>query len=239
MADQVAVGYFRNFQDNAYEFSVETYYKKMNHLIDYIDGADLILNEYLEGQILEGEGRAYGLEMLLKKTKGKFSGFASYTLARTERLVEGINNNEWYPSRFDQLHNLSLTGFYELSDRMTLSANFVYNKGTPTTFYTTRFEQQGYVVPHNDGNGRNNVRIPDYHRLDLSLTIDPKTDSKSWWNGQWVIGIYNVYSRRNPFTIYFAQESGRIPTGTPVNTEAVRLSIVGNFIPSVSYNFKF
>jgi hypothetical protein len=239
MADQVAMGYFRNFNDNKYEFSIETYYKKMDHLIDYIDGADLILNEFLEGQVLEGKGRAYGLEMLIKKTKGRFSGFASYTLARTERQVEGINNNEWYPSRFDQLHNLSLTGFYELSERLTLSANFVYNTGTPTTFYTTRFEQQGYVIPNNDGNGRNNIRIPDYHRLDLSLTIDPKKDSNSWLNGQWVIGIYNVYSRRNPFTIYFSQEGGRIPEGTPVNTEAVRLSIVGNFIPSVSYNFKF
>ena len=239
MADQIALGYFRNFKDNKYEFSLETYYKKMNNIIDYVDGADLILNEFLEGQVLSGEGRAFGMELLVKKTKGRLSGFMSYTLARTERLVEGINNNEWYPSRFDQLHNLSMTGFYELSDRLTLSANFVYNTGTPTTFYTTRFEQQGYVVPHNDQNGRNNVRIPDYHRLDLSLTIDPKKDSKSWLRGQWVIGVYNVYSRRNPFTIFFRQETGRIPSGTPINTEAVRLSIIGNFIPSISYNFKF
>ena len=239
MADQVALGYFRNFKNNAIEFSGEIYYKKLDHLIDYIDGADLILNEFLEGQVLEGKGRAYGTEFMLKKTKGRFSGWASYTLARTERLVEGINNNEWYPSRFDQTHNLSMTAFYELSKRLTFSANFVYNTGTPTTFVTTRFEQQGYVIPNNDGNGRNNVRIPDYHRLDLSLTIDPNPKSTKRWKGQWVFGVYNVYSRRNPFTIYFKQESDRIAAGQPINTDAIRLSVVGNFIPSISYNFKF
>ena len=239
MADQVAVGYFRNFKDNTIEFSGELYYKTMDNIIDYIDGADLILNNFLEGQILEGVGRAYGAELMLKKTSGKFSGWASYTLARSERQVEGINNSEWYPSRFDQTHNLSLTGFYELSKRVTLSANFVYNTGTPTTFVTTRFEQQGYVVPNSDSNERNNVRIPDYHRLDLSITIDPKPNSNKRWKGQWVIGVYNVYSRRNPFSIFFRQESDRIPVGSPVNTEAVRLSVVGNFIPSISYNFKF
>jgi hypothetical protein len=176
---------------------------------------------------------------MLKKTSGKFSGWASYTLARSERQVMGINNDEWYPSRFDQTHNLSMTAFYELSKRVTLSANFVYNTGTPTTFVTTRFEQQGYVVPNSDANERNNVRIPDYHRLDLSITIDPKPNSTKRWKGQWVIGVYNVYSRRNPFTIFFRQDTDRIPVGNPINTEAVRLSVVGNFIPSISYNFKF
>jgi hypothetical protein len=239
MADQVAVGYFRNFKNNSIEFSGELYYKTMDNLIDYIDGADLILNNFLEGQILEGVGRAYGAELMLKKTEGKFSGWASYTLARSERQVMGINNDEWYPSRFDQTHNLSMTAFYELSKRVTLSANFVYNTGTPTTFVTTRFEQQGYVVPNSDANERNNVRIPDYHRLDLSITIDPKPNSNKRWKGQWVIGVYNVYSRRNPFTIFFRQDTDRIPVGNPINTEAVRLSVVGNFIPSISYNFKF
>ena len=123
IADQVAIGYFKNFRDNAYEFSTEVYYKKMDQLVDYIDGADLLLNEFIEGDLLEGEGRAYGLELMLKKNKGTFTGWASYTLARTERLVEGINNGEWYPSRFDQTHNLSLTGFYELNERWSFSAN--------------------------------------------------------------------------------------------------------------------
>ena len=238
MADQVAVGYFRNFKDNTYEFSGELYYKTMDNLIDYIDGADLILNEFVEGQILEGQGRAYGAELMFKKTEGRFSGWLSYTLARSERLVEGINNNEWYPSRFDQTHNLSITTFYELTKRMTLSANFVYNTGTPTTFANSGYYQQGYFIPNNDDNARNNVRIPDYHRLDLSLTIDPKPGKRKW-KGQWVFGLYNVYSRRNPFSIYFRQNPERVAPAQAVNTEAIRLSVIGNFIPSISYNFTF
>ncbi len=238
MADQVALGYFQNFKDNKYEFSGEIYYKKLNDLVDYIDGADLILNELVESQTLDGEGRAYGAELMLKKAEGRFSGWVSYTLARSERLVDGINNNEWYASRFDQTHNLSVTTFYELTKRLTLSANFVYNSGTPTTFANSGYYQQGYFVPNNDNNSRNNVRIPDYHRLDLSLTIDPKPGNRKW-KGQWVFGIYNIYSRRNPFSIYFRQENQRVNVGAPVNTEAIRLSVIGNFIPSISYNFTF
>ncbi len=239
MADQVALGYFKNLSDNNIELSAEVYYKKFNHLIDYIDGADLILNEYVEGQTTEGDGRAYGLETQLKKNTGKFSGWISYTLARTERQINGINNDEWYPSRYDQTHNLSLVGFYELTKRLTLSANFAYITGTPTTFATSRYTQQGIVIPNVDNNGRNNVRIPDYHRLDLSLTLDPKDRPNRRWKGQWVFGVYNVYARRNAFTINFGQEDGRVPAGQPVNTEATRLSVIGSFIPSVSYNFKF
>ncbi|MEE9438686.1 MAG: TonB-dependent receptor [Saprospiraceae bacterium] len=238
MADQLAIGYFRNFEDNIYEFSSEVYYKKMNDLIDYIDGADLILNELVEGQILDGQGRAYGLELMAKKTKGKFSGWLSYTLARSERQVVGINNDNWYPSRFDQTHNLSITTFYELNKRISFSANFVYNTGTPTTFANSGYYQQGYFIPNNDNNSRNNVRIPDYHRLDLSVTIDPKPGNRKW-KGQWIIGIYNIYSRKNPFTIFFRQNNERPVLNQPVNTEAIRMSVIGNFIPSISYNFTF
>ena len=238
MADQVALGYFRNFKDNEYEFSSEVYYKRLTGLIDYVDGADLILNELVEGQVLEGEGRAYGAEFMFKKTEGKFNGWVSYTLARSERLVEGVNNGDWYPSRFDQTHNLSITGFYELNDRITFSANFVYNTGTPTTFANSGYYQQGFFIPNNDLNARNNVRIPDYHRLDLSVTIDPKKSDKRW-KGQWIIGVYNVYSKRNPFSIYFAQSDERPLIGQPINTEAIRFSVIGNFIPSISYNFTF
>jgi len=238
MADQIALGYFKNFADDKYELSTEVYYKKMNDLVDYIDGADLILNEFLEGQILTGQGRAYGAEFQLKKEKGKFSGWLSYTLARSERLVEGINDGQWYPSRFDQTHNFNLTTFYELNDRCTLSANFVYNTGTPTTVGGTGYYQQGYFIPNNDNNGRNNFRVPDYHRLDLSLTIDPKPGKRKW-KGQWVFGIYNIYAKKNAFTIYNKQDSARPIIGDQINTEATRLSVIGSFIPSISYNFTF
>jgi hypothetical protein len=238
-AHQVALGYFQNFRGNDYELSAEVYWKKMDHLVDYIDGADLLLNEFLEGDLLEGNGRAYGLELMLKKNVGKISGWASYTLARTERQVGGINNDEWYPSRFDQTHNLSLTGFYELNKRLSFSANFVVISGTPTTFPTSRFEQQGYVIPHNANDARNNVRIPTYHRMDVSATLEGKKNDERRWQGQWVFSVYNVYNRRNPFSIYFQQQEGRLPVGAPVNTEAIQLSVIGNFIPSVSYNFEF
>ena len=240
MADQVALGFFRNFDDNNYEFSTEVYYKNMKHLVDYIDDADLLLNPFLEGDLLDGDGRAYGWEMQLKKNKGKFSGWLSYTLARTERKIEGINDNEWYPSRFDQLHNFSLVGFYEVSKRLTLSTNFAFVTGTPTTFPTSRFEQQGYVIPHNAGTGRNNVRIPDYHRLDFGATWKGKDKPGKKWKGEWVFSVYNLYSRRNAFSIFFKPNTtDRIAPNEQVTTEAVRLSVIGNFIPAITYNFKF
>jgi hypothetical protein len=211
----------------------------MNNLVDYIDGADLLLNQFIEGDLIEGEGRAYGIELMAKKTKGKFNGWLSYTLARTERQTPGINGGEWYASRFDQLHNLSLTGFYEINDRWTTSANFAFNTGSPTTFPTTRYTIQGFVVPHNANEERNNVRLPNYHRLDLSITRKGKIKEGKRWTGDWVFSVYNVYNRKNAFSIFFAQEDGRIPIGSSVNTDAYRLSVIGSFIPSVSYNFKF
>lgn len=240
IGDQVALGYFKNLNNNMYELSTEIYYKKMQNLVDYIDGANLLLNEFLEGDLLAGEGRAYGLEFQAKKNKGDLSGWLSYTLARTERLVNGINGNDWYPSRYDQLHNLSISAFYELNDKWSLSGTFVYNTGTPTTFATSRYEQQGYIVPHNANDTRNNVRIPDYHRLDLSATLKGKKKKETdRWVADWVFSIYNVYSRRNPFSIYFQQPSERVLPDQTTNTQAVQLSVVGSFIPSISYNFKF
>ena len=238
-ADQVAFGYFQNLNDNTYELSAEVYYKTMNNLVDYIDGADLLLNQFIEGDLIEGEGRAYGIELMAKKTKGKINGWLSYTLARTERQTPGINGGEWYASRFDQLHNLSLTGFYEINDRWTTSANFAFNTGSPTTFPTTRYTIQGFVVPHNANEERNNVRLPNYHRLDLSITRKGKIKEGKRWTGDWVFSVYNVYNRKNAFSIFFAQGDGRIPIGSSVNTDAYRLSVIGSFIPSVSYNFKF
>ncbi|NND35439.1 MAG: hypothetical protein HKN76_22820, partial [Saprospiraceae bacterium] len=240
IGDQVALGYFKNLSNNKYELSAEVYYKKMQHLVDYIDGADLLLNEFIEGDLLEGEGRAYGLELQGKKNKGKLTGWLSYTLARTERLVDGINQNNWYPSRFDQLHNLSISAFYDINDRWSFGGTFVYNTGTPTTFATTRYEQQGYIVPHNGNDTRNNVRIPDYHRLDISATRKGKAKKEGdRWIGEWVFSVYNLYNRRNPFSIFFRQPSDRVLAEQPTTTEAVQLSVIGSFIPSISYNFKF
>ena len=238
MADQYALGFFKNFKNNKYVTSAEVYYKDFDHMVDYVDGANLFINELLEAELLDADGRAYGLELQVEKKKGRLTGWISYTLARTERKVQGVNNNEWFDSRFDQRHNFSTTAFYDLNKRVTFSANFVFNTGTPATFPTDRFTQQGYVIPNVASNSRNNVRIPAYHRLDLSATIKGKDKGKRF-KSEWVIGVYNVYNRRNPFSIFFRQQDNRPVNGQPITTEAVQLSVIGNFIPSVSYNFSF
>ncbi len=238
-ANQIAVGLFKNFKDNTYVTSLETYYKSYKNLLEYVDGADLLLNEFLEGELLSADGRAYGLEVQLEKKKGDFTGWISYTLARTERQAEGVNAGEWYPSRFDQTHSFSTTAFYELTKRWTFSANFVLNSGTPATFATSRIEQQGYVIPHIYNERRNNVRIPLYHRLDIAATLKGKEKPNKKWSGEWVFSVYNVYNRRNPFSIFFRENRIRTPQGTPIETNAIRFSVIGSFIPSVAYNFKF
>ncbi|MEM9819663.1 MAG: TonB-dependent receptor [Bacteroidota bacterium] len=238
-AHQVALGLNKNFKDNTYIVTTEVYYKDYDQLVDYIEGAQLFLNPLLEGELLEGIGRAYGWELQVEKKKGRFTGWLSYTLARTERKVPGINNNDWFAARFDQTHNLSASAFYDFSDRFSIAANFVLNTGTPATFPTSRIEQQGFAIPYNSENSRNNVRIPAYHRLDISATLKGKKKPGKRFQGEWVFSIYNLYNRRNAFSIFFRQQEIRPKIGTPITTEAVRLSVVGNFIPSITYNFKF
>ncbi len=239
IADQVAVGYFRNFGGKDYEASVEAYFKYYDNLVDYINNADLLLNEFLEGDLLSGIGRAYGLEFYVRKNVGKLTGWIAYTLARSERKVDGINNDEWFPNRFDQTHNLKIVAFYDLTERWSFSANFVVISGTPATFPSNKFSVGGFQgIPLDPSESRNNFRIPAYHRLDLSATLQGKKFKK---NGKprknedyWVFSIYNVYNKRNPFSVTFRQNPQ-----DPSQTEAVRLSVVGSFIPSISYNFKF
>ena len=235
LADEVSLGYYKNFGlHNDYETSVETYYRYMQNQVDYINDANLLLNPYLEGDLLEGVGRAYGAEFYVKKNKGKFTGWISYTLSRTELKVDGINNNNWYPQRFNHTHDLNIVTMYDLNKRWSFSANFVYMSGTPATFPTNRIELQGYIIPQNSNNSRNNYILPPYDRMDVSATLQSKRNSKRKWQAYWVFSIYNVYDRRNPFSIFFQED----PNNSQV-TEAVRYSIIGSAIPSIAYNFKF
>lgn len=235
LADQVAVGYFRNFKDNMFETSVEVYYKAMQNQLDYIDNADLLLNRFIEGDLVQGIGRAYGAEFFVRKTKGQLTGWISYTLANSERKVEGINNNTWFPNRFDRRHNGNISLAYDWSKYWQFSANFIFQTGTPVTFPTGRYEVQGLIIPHNVDNSRNNVRIAPYHRLDLSVTkYNKKKKPEQRWESYWVFSVYNAYNRRNPFAIYFRQNPEN-----PVITEAIRFSVVGSFVPAISYNFKY
>lgn len=234
IADQIALGYFQNFKDNMFETSVEVYYKDMQNQVDYVDNANLLLNEFLEAELLTGVGRAYGAEFYVKKAKGDLTGWISYTLARSERQVEGINRGLWFPNRFDKLHNLNVVATYDLNPKWKFSGNFVFASGTPATFPTNRIEIQNWVVPHNSEERRNNYRIEPYHRLDLSVTYTAPKKEDVRFESYWVISIYNVYNRRNPFSVFF-----RPNENDPVVTEAVRYSVIGSVVPAVSWNFKF
>lgn len=234
LADQFALGYFKNFANNTFETSIEIYYKSLQNLLDFVPNANLLLNEKLEGDLLQGMGRAYGAEFYIKKSKGKLTGWVSYTLSRTERKTEGISKNEWFPTRFDRPHNLNTVLTYELNKRWSFSANFVYLSGTPATFPDSRVQIQGYVIPYNSTEKRNNFRVPDYHRLDISATLSGKQKEGKRFNSEWVFSVYNVYNRRNPFSIYF-----RSNKNNNLETEAVRYSVIGSFVPAVTYNFHF
>lgn len=237
LLDQFAIGYFRNFKDDTYTLELETYYKKVKNRLDYIDGADLIANDAIEQVLLNGKSRAYGLEVLLRKNKGKLTGWVSYTLSRTEQQTPGrtagetgINNGDWYVSGYDKTHNLSVTGSYQLNNKWSFGSIFVLQSGQPATFPNGQYQYGDLVIP--TFNGRNSDRMPAYHHLDVSATYVPKPDKKKGWQGEWVFSIYNLYNRMNSASITFRQNED---TGA---NEAVRLSIFG-IIPSVTYNFKF
>lgn len=237
IADQIAVGYFKNFKDGDYTIEVETYYKKVQNRIDYIDGADLIANEAIEQVLLNGRMRSYGLEMMLRKNEGRLNGWISYTLSRSEQQTPGrtpteigINNGDWYRSAYDKTHNLAVTGSYKLNKKWSFGANFTLQSGQPVTYPTGKYVFQGVTVP--SYNSRNEDRLPAYHRMDISATLTPKKYENKKFKGEWVFGIYNIYSRYNAASITFRQNA---ETGA---NEAVKLSIFG-IVPSVSYNFKF
>lgn len=233
IADQVTLGYFRNFKENMFETSAEIYYKDLQNQLDYVDNASLLLNKYLEADLVQGKGRAYGLELYVKKAKGKFNGWVSYTLSKTERQVRGISNGEWFLSKYDRTHNVSTVLIYDLNKHLSFSANFVYMTGTPATFPNAKVEVQGYTIPYNTENKRNNYRITPYHRLDVGLTYNINPNSKKI-KSTLVLSVYNVYNRKNAFSVYF-----RNNPDYPVNTEAVRYSVIGTIIPALTYNFKF
>lgn len=234
LADQYTIGYFKNLTIKKQEFetSIETYYKDLMNQVDYVDGANLLLNEQLEGELISGIGRAYGLELYFKKNSGNLTGWISYTLSKSERRVFGINDDDWYPNRFDRLHNLYIVAQYKLNEKWDFAANFVFSTGTPTTFYTGQYTVQGYSIPDAGTNDRNNVRNPDYHRLDLAATYTKKKAGK--WETNWVFSVYNAYNRRNPFSIYF--QTNYENTG---QNQAIQFSVIGSIVPAISYNFKW
>jgi CarboxypepD_reg-like domain/TonB-dependent Receptor Plug Domain len=243
LGDQYTLGWFKDVgKDRQYELSIEGYVRYNQNQVDYINGADLLINRFLEGDLLSGQGRAYGLETYFQKKSGRLTGWVSYTLGRTELKVDGINKNDWYPTRYNQTHNLKIAAFYEISKRWSFSADFIYTSGTPATFPTSRAVVQGIVVPYNANESRGNVNLPDYHRLDISFRLEGKKEKRGKTrknSDYWVFGVYNVYARQNPFSIYFSQNDKRVPQGQPISSQATQLAIIGTLVPSISYNFKF
>jgi hypothetical protein len=237
IADQVAVGFFKNFTNESYSLEVEAYYKKVQNRIDYIDGADLIANNALEQVILNGQLRSYGLEVMVKKNEGRLNGWISYTLSKSQQqtpgrtsLESGINNGQWYSSAYDKTHNLAITSSYLLNEKWSFGANFSLQSGQPVTYPNGQYQYLGITVP--SYGLRNENRLPAYHHLDVSATLTPRKNNNRKLKAEWVFSIYNLYNRKNAAAINFRQNSD---TG---NNEAVKTSIFG-MVPAVSYNFKF
>ena len=241
IADQVAIGYFHNFKHNVIETSVEVYYKKIHNAIDFRDHAELVLNDRLEGELRIGKERDYGVEFMVKKPEGRLNGWISYTYSRALRKIPEINNGKEYPAPYDRPNDISIVLSYNLSDRINISGDWVYSTAVPRTMPAGRFEYDGMIAPYYLN--RNAVRIFDYHRLDLSVTLynkkkpgkrsrkdgTPRGNFESNWN----FSVYNVYARKNPLLIQFKQSED-----DPRVTEASIIYLY-SFVPSVTYNFKF
>ena len=243
IADQIAVGYFRNFKDNVFEFSVEAYYKWMQNQFDFIDGASPLLSNSPETIILNGDARSYGLELMIKKSEGRFTGWVSYTLSKAERRTPGvdggggINDGAYYSTNYDKPHNIAITGNYKISEKWSISANFIYQSGRPATYPESKYSFNGLSIP--EYSERNAHRLPDYHRLDVAATLKGKQTKR--WKGQWVFGIYNVYNRQNAANITFKETltNNNSETGLGTgNNKAYKLTYFG-IVPSISYEFKF
>jgi len=230
LCDQFAVGYFRNFASDNYEFSAELYYKNLKDVVDFKDHANLFLNDNIEEELRFGRGYSYGLELMLRKTVGALNGWVSYTFSKSMRQVEDINEGNWYRSPYDKPHNVSALATYDFSKKWSFSASWVYGSGTPVTYPTGRFQIEGNYVPIYSG--RNEYRYPAYHRLDLSATWKLSPPGKRFKH-ELNFSLYNAYGRKNVWTILFRQDADN-----PDSMYAEKIYLF-RFIPSVTWNFSF
>ncbi len=237
VSNQYALGYFRNFLNKEYSLEVETYYKTVDNRIDYIDGSELIGQNTIETEILNGEMRAYGLEVLLRKNEGDLTGWIAYTLSKSEQRTPGgaaggpgINNGDWYNTNFDRTHDVSISGSYRLNDQWSFGSNLIFQTGRPVTFPNGQYLYEDLSIA--SYSPRNSDRLPAYHRIDASITFIPKKYRDKRFKGEWVLSVYNLYNRRNAAAISFGQN---IEAGA---NEATRTAIFG-IVPSLTYNFKF
>jgi len=230
-SDQYALGYFRNFLGNTIETSAEVYYKKIDNVIDFCEFSETLLNEKLEGDLRIGKGRAYGLELYAKINRPKFGGWVSYTYSRAFRTIADINNGKEYRAPYDKPNNINIVLNYELTKRLSLSANWIYATGQPITAPVGRLPVDGNLIPKYSK--RNALRYPDYHRLDIALIVKQKKNTSRKWQGEWNFSLYNAYGRKNAWVINFQQDKMN-----PDITYAEKTYLF-TFVPSVTYNFKF
>ncbi len=229
--DQIAFGYFRNFRKNRFESSVEVYYKRIRNAVDFKDHADLLLNKYLEGELRTGKGIGYGVEFYLKKNTGKLTGWLSYTFSRAFRVIEGINNGDPYPATYDRPHDVSVVLNYRFTPQISAGAAWVYLTGQPVTFPVGKMQIDNATIPVYSG--RNQYRLPDYHRLDISFTWTEKQKPHKRWHSEVNVSVYNAYYRKNPWIINFVTDSE-----DPNVTHAEMTYLLG-IVPAVTYNFRF
>lgn len=245
IGDQVALGYFRNFNDNAWEISVEGYYKWLQNVVDFLPGEDVLLNDRIETAVADGIAWSYGAEFMLRKNIGKTTGWLSYTLSRTERQIEGVASGEPYLARYDKPHDIALVLSHKFSERLSFSGNWVYATGAAVSFPEGRYIMNGQNIPFYDDSKRNTSRMPDFHRMDLGLTYKLNSRWKRY-NHEITLSFYNVYNRKNPFSIEFRQVNNNDPNFseaedgpiTSTRPAAVKTALFG-IIPSVTYNFSF
>jgi hypothetical protein len=235
VGDQYAAGIYKNNRSNTIELSVEGYYKTLQNLLDYRSGASLILNHHIETDVVNAEGMAYGVEFLVKKLTGKLNGWLSYTYARTLLRTtnvgnsEAINQGNYYPSSYDKPHDVTMIGNYKINRRFSLSLNFTYSTGRPITLPVGKYILDN--APRLLYSERNQYRIPDYYRADFAMNIEGNHKVKKLAHSSWTIAIYNLLGRHNAYSVYFKSENGKI--------NGYQLSIFGQPIPSVTYNFRF
>lgn len=234
LSDQISVGYFRNFNNNRYEFSAEAYYKTMQNVIDFKDHAEIFFNEYVEGEVRTGDAEAYGLELMLQRVKGKLNGWVSYTLSRAERTIPEINNGQRFLAPYNRTHDISVVANYEFSDRWQFGLVWVYASGRPITVPSGKFEYRNTYIPvYSD---RNTEQMPSYHRLDLSATYFLKDklrfNGKVKWESSLNFSIFNAYNRHNAFAINFKRREG-------TQTTFAEMTYFFGLVPAITYNFKF
>ncbi len=235
IADQYSLGFYKNLRGNIFEMSLEVYYKDLQNVVEYKDGANLILQDHIETELVPAEGQAYGAELYVKKNLGRLTGWVSYTYSRSLRRVitpyeeENINDGEWYASNFDKPHDLTLIGNYKVSTNTSISATFAYSTGRPVTLPMAKFDYSGNSLAYFDS--RNQDRLPDFHRLDFAVNFKFKGQGK-FFDGNWTFSLLNVYARKNPFSVYFNDRDQAPP-------QSFRLALLGVPLPSISYAIKF